>query len=252
MVTLGIGQDRMTATPLQLANYMCVVANKGYYYTPHFVDSIEDETIEDTAFLARYRQRHKVTNIADSSFEAVHLGMHDVTIYGTATRVKIDGVNICAKTGTAQNPHGKNHSIFVAFAPMENPQIAIAVVVENAGYGATWAGPIVSLMLEKYLKDSLTTKSKAELDRVSKADLIPPAIKRWYYLKDSLRTAKLNLDANKAPEFKNNLETSKSVQFDPEAEPDRKDGKDSSETPSPKDIINPVDQRTKKDSAKNG
>lgn len=253
MVTLGIGQDRMTATPLQLANYMCVVANKGYFYTPHFVDSIEDENINDTAFLNKYRIKHKVTNISDSSFEAVHLGMHDVTIYGTATRVKIDGIDICAKTGTAQNPHGKNHSIFVAFAPMENPQIAIAVIVENAGYGATWAGPIVSLMLEKYLKDSLTEKSRAELERVSKADLIPPAIKHWYYVKDSLRTVRLNIDANKAPEFKNNIETSKRVQFDPEAEPDRKDdGKDSGRAPVQKDIINPNEKRSKKDSLKNG
>ncbi|MEP6512410.1 MAG: penicillin-binding protein 2 [Parafilimonas sp.] len=248
ILTLGIGQDRMLVTPLQMANVMCIIANKGYYYTPHFVDSIENENTADTSLINKYRIKHTVTHISDSSFEAVQLGMQDVTIYGTATIARIEGVNICAKTGTAQNPHGKNHSIFVAFAPREDPKIAIAVVIENAGYGATWAAPIASLMMEKYLKDSIAgAKRNAEVERISKADLIPPAIKNWYRVRDSLRLAKLQIDANAAPVFENNIETSKRVTYDPEAEPNRKDDKDS--TSSKKDILKPEEKKIKKDTA---
>jgi len=142
IVTLGIGQDRMLVTPLQMANAMCIIANKGYYYIPHFVDSIENETPADSQFVGRYRQKHvALAHISDSSFNTVQLGMHDVAVFGTAHAASIVGIDICAKTGTAQNPHGKDHSLFVAFAPRENPKIAICVVVENAGFGATWAAP---------------------------------------------------------------------------------------------------------------
>ncbi len=246
ILTLGIGQDRMTATPLQLANAMCFIANKGTYYTPHFVDSIENETIEDTVFMNKYRRKHKVTNISDEDFEAVHMGMQDVTEIGTAINAKIDGINICAKTGTAQNPHGKNHSIFVAFAPRENPRIAIAVVVENAGYGSTWAAPIASLMMEKYLNDTISEKRLPEVERISNADLIPAAIKHWYFAKDSIRLAKLakQLDADKAPTFENTTDTKK-ITFDPEAEPNRNDENkgDSNKIKSP--LIKPDEKQLK-------
>ncbi len=227
IVTLGIGQDRMLVTPLQMANAMCIIANKGYYYIPHFVDSIENETPSDSQFVGKYRIKHiALGHISDSSFNVVQLGMHDVAEFGTAKAAKILGVDICAKTGTAQNPHGKDHSIFVAFAPRENPKIAICVVVENAGFGATWAAPIASLVMEKYLKDSISAERQPQLDRIANADLIPPAIKHWYFAKDSIKllkeSQKVNADA--APVFQNNLETSKPVTFDPEAEPNRKDG----------------------------
>jgi hypothetical protein len=118
--------------------------------------------------------------------------MHDVTVYGTANFLKIPGVEYCAKTGTAQNPHGKDHSIFTCFAPKDNPTIAVAVVVENAGFGSTWAGPIATLLMEKYLNDTISAgRSTENMDRVSKADLIPAAIKHWYYVKDSIRGARL-------------------------------------------------------------
>src|SRR4051812_29101776 len=203
ILTLGIGQDRMLATPLQLANVMCFIANKGYYYTPHFVDSVENETTDDTVYLGKYRRRHNVTHISNEDFEAVQLAMLDVTESGTAVGARIEGINICAKTGTAQNPHGKNHSLFVAFAPKENPKIAIAVVVENAGFGATWAAPIASLMIERYLRDSISTPRLAEVERISKANLIPDVIKRWYVVQDSLKLARLakQIDADKAPTF---------------------------------------------------
>ncbi len=180
MLTLGIGQDRMTATPLQLANSMALIANEGYYYTPHFVDSIEEEDKEDKAVLSKYRTKQDVTKISSDIFKIIKEGMHDVTVYGTANGVKLPGHEYCAKTGTAQNPHGENHSIFVCFAPKENPKVAVAVVVENAGYGATWAGPISTLLMEKYLNDTLTPESAKKSDELAKVDLMPQSIKDWY------------------------------------------------------------------------
>jgi penicillin-binding protein 2 len=180
MLTLGIGQDRMTATPLQLANSMALIANEGYYYTPHFVDSIEEEDNEDKIALSKFRTKQAVTKISGDIFKVIKEGMHDVTVYGTAAGVKLPGHEYCAKTGTAQNPHGNNHSIFVAFAPKDNPTVAVAVVVENAGYGATWAGPISTLLMEKYLNDTLTTESLKKSEDLAKVDLMPQSIKDWY------------------------------------------------------------------------
>jgi penicillin-binding protein 2 len=180
MLTLGIGQDRMTATPLQLANSMAFIANDGYYYTPHFVDSIESETKEEAAQLAPFRSKQKVTKIPKEYFDVIKEGMHDVTVYGTAAFIKVPGHEYCAKTGTAQNPHGKNHSLFVCFAPKDNPKIAVAVIVENAGYGSTWAGPIGGLLMEQYLNDTLTTESQLKADNLAQVDLMPQAIKNWY------------------------------------------------------------------------
>ena len=114
---------------------------------------------------------------------------------GTAQIVKIPGINICAKTGTAENyrvidgkrTQLKDNSMFVCFAPKENPKIAIAVVVENAGFGATWAGPIARILLEKYLNDTLQTKSKDDLERISNSNLMPPYLKRLQFIEDSSR-----------------------------------------------------------------
>ena len=227
ILTLGIGQDRMTATPLQMANVVSIIANKGYYYVPHFVDSIQNETGGDTVFLAKYRTKHTVTNISNEDYQAVLDGMHDVTVYGTASFLKIPGIQYCAKTGTAQNPHGKNHSIFTCFAPRDNPRIAVAVVVENAGFGATWAGPIGTLLMEKYLNDSISAQSKPNLERVSNADLIPAAIKHWYYMKDSIKQIKLSKPVVKEVSVDTVIEQPAVVPektiFDPEAEPNRKD-----------------------------
>ncbi len=249
IVTLGIGQDRMLVTPLQMANAMCIIANKGYYYTPHFIDSIENESPSDSQYIGRYRIKHEaLSHISDSSFNTVQLGMHDVATFGTAARAAIVGIDICAKTGTAQNPHGKNHSVFVAFAPRENPKIAICVVVENAGYGATWAAPIASLLMEQYLKDSISAARQPEIDRISNADLIPDAIKHWYYKQDSIKLVKQSqkINADAAPVFQNNLETTKPVQFDPEAEPNRKDNGDTTSVKTKPDIQKPEEKRNRK------
>jgi len=193
---LGIGQDMMLATPLQLANAMCIIANRGYYYIPHFVEKIYDETEEDTSLMNKYRQKHEVlTHIPDDAYDAVQNGMQDVVEEGTARIAKIPGIDICAKTGTAQNftiLDGKrlelpNNSMFVCFAPKENPKIAIAVTVENAGFGATWAGPIARILMEKYLNDTLQTKSKEDLERISTADLMPKYYIRVQQKEDSIR-----------------------------------------------------------------
>jgi penicillin-binding protein 2 len=221
VLTLGIGQDRMTATPLQMANAMAIIAGNGKYYIPHFVDSIQNETTEDTVYLARYRKLHRPVSIPDSLFTYIKEGMHDVTVYGTSYFIKVPGNEYCAKTGTAQNPHGKNHSWFVAFAPKDNPTIAIAVVVENAGYGATWAGPIAGFMMEKYLNDTIAADRLAEVDRISNADLIPASIKHWYYVRDSLKQAKAKEIDENTPQVITN--TDSKTTFDPDAEPNRKE-----------------------------
>lgn len=195
-LTLGIGQDKMQATPLQLANAMCLIANKGFYYTPHFVNKIENETEEDTALMNKFRTRHDVlTHIDDSSFRAVIEGMNDVVKFGTARVAQIPGIDVCAKTGTAETYtvlDGRriklpNNSMFVCFAPKENPRIAIAVCVQNAGYGATWGGPISRILIEKYLNDTLQKKSVADVERISKANLMPAYFKRLQYKTDSVR-----------------------------------------------------------------
>ncbi|MBL0073571.1 MAG: penicillin-binding protein 2 [Bacteroidetes bacterium] len=164
--SLGIGQGELGITPLQMANIMCIIANKGYYYTPHIVKKIGDKT-NSTRNLS---EKH-VTLVDASHFEVIQNGMQKVVEAGTARIARFGNVVICGKTGTAQNPHGKDHSLFVAFAPRENPKIAIAVMVENSGFGATWAAPVASLMMEKYLTDSI---SRPELyERMIKGNLLP-------------------------------------------------------------------------------
>lgn len=198
-LTLGIGQDKMQSTPLQLANAMCIIANKGYYYTPHFVEKIDNETDEDSVFLNKYRVKHEVlTHISDTAYRSVIEGMHDVVKFGTARIAQIPGIDVCAKTGTAENYtilDGRriklpNNSMFVCFAPKDNPKIAIAVAVQNAGFGSTWGGPIARILMEKYLNDTLQEKSKADLERISNANLMPAYLKRVQYREDSIRAFK--------------------------------------------------------------
>ena len=197
-LTLGIGQDMMQSTPLQLANAMCIIANKGFYYLPHFVKEIDNESKEDTV-LNRFRVKHEaLTRISDDSYEAVISGMQDVVERGTARAAKIPGIDICAKTGTAEKYRIidkkriklKDNSVFVCFAPRENPRIAIAVVVENAGFGSTWAAPIASLMMEKYLNDTLRPERVKEVERIAAANLMPSYLSRLQYIEDSTRAFK--------------------------------------------------------------
>jgi penicillin-binding protein 2 len=197
MVTMGIGQDKMLVTPMQMANAMCIVANKGFYYTPHFVRNIEGAPEDDT-LLSRFHQKHQpVTHISDAAFEVVHSGMQDVVEIGTAKAARVPGIDMCAKTGTAENKRVidnrvvklNNHSVFVCFAPRENPKIAIAVIVENGGYGAAQAGQIASLLVEKYINDSISTARLALLDDITSRNLMPGYLVRVQFKEDSNRAA---------------------------------------------------------------
>jgi penicillin-binding protein 2 len=198
MVTLGIGQDKLTVTPLQMANSMAIIANKGFYYVPHFVKSIENETGQDTV-MRKYRQKHEVlTHIPNDVFDIVQEGMQDVVENGTAKVARIPGISICAKTGTAENKtvldgkviQLKDNSMFVCFAPREDPKICVAVVVQNAGFGATWAAPIGSLMVEKYLTDSIRSEKMADVKRISEANIMPDYLNRLQFKTDSIRAWK--------------------------------------------------------------
>ena len=158
IVSNSIGQGEILMTPIQLANMMATVANRGYYYTPHIIKKIEGNVIDKS-----FRTKH-MTTIDKKHFEPVINGLYDVYNLGTASGLNVVGIDICGKTGTAENYLKVNgqrvklqdHSIFVAFAPKENPKIAIAVFVENGYWGKRWAGPITSLMIEKYLKKKIT------------------------------------------------------------------------------------------------
>jgi penicillin-binding protein 2 len=152
----SIGQGEVKLTPLQMANIAAIVANNGYYYEPHLVKSIGDDGPLD-----KFKNK-KHTMVNAKYFAAVKEGMRGAVNepYGTARRARIKDVVVAGKTGTAQNPHGEDHSVFMAFAPYDNPKIAIAVFIENAGYGGTWAAPIASLMMEKYLTGEIADELK--------------------------------------------------------------------------------------------
>jgi len=158
----------MRAVPLQLANFAAILANRGHYYIPHVVRAINDTTLVDI----KYRTKQKTT-VDEKYFPFVVNAMEDVVRAGTARRARIDDIVVCGKTGTVQNPHGEDHSVFIAFAPKDNPKIAIAVVVENAGFGGTWAAPIASLMIEKYINDTISDRNvKYKEQRIIELNLI--------------------------------------------------------------------------------
>ena len=135
-----------------MANLAAIIANRGFYYTPHIVKNISRENSIDSNFTTK-----KYCSIEKKYFDPIINGMEKVVSGqdGTAKNCKNINYEICGKTGTAQNPHGDDHSIFIAFAPKESPEIAIAVYVENGGWGSTWAAPIGSLMIEKYLMNKI-------------------------------------------------------------------------------------------------
>lgn len=157
VLSMAIGQGEVGATPLQMANTTAAIANRGYFYTPHIVKSVGEEHKIDQLFVTK----HSIS-IDTANFEKIVLGMEAVVKGGTGTVAALKDIIVCGKTGTAQNPHGKEHSIFIAFAPKDNPKIAIVVVVENAGFGSTYAAPIASLMIEKYLKGEVTNKEREQ------------------------------------------------------------------------------------------
>ena len=158
-VSLAIGQGELGVTPLQMANYACVFANRGYYFTPHLVRAIGTERRVPTRFL----EKHLASPNAQA-FNVICDAMLAVVEHGTARSAYTTAVQIAGKTGTAQNPHGEDHSVFVSFAPFDNPQIAISVYVENGGAGAAYAAPIASVLSEYYLTDTLTAPRRSVAD----------------------------------------------------------------------------------------
>lgn len=168
--SLGIGQGEVGVIPLQMANLSAIIANRGHYYVPHFVKTID----KVDGIPTKFTEKHNI-DIDRKNIDIVIQGMYGVVYEpgGTARRARIhDSIIVCGKTGTAQNPHGKDHSVFIAFAPKDNPKIAIAVYVENAGGGGTWAAPIASLMMEKYLTDSIATQNKAKEKIILEANFL--------------------------------------------------------------------------------
>ena len=192
--SVSIGQGEVDVTPIQVANEMAYIANKGWYITPHVVDSIEGG--DKYEILEQYRKHHDPIDIPDSIFDVVHDGMQGVLEKGTGGNAKVKGITICGKTGTVENYYRgvkqENHSFFCAFAPRENPKIAIMCVVENSGrFGGTYAAPIAGLLIEKYLKDSITDKERlAKIESLSKLSLIPKRIYVEVRRQDSLRHSK--------------------------------------------------------------
>lgn len=162
--SISIGQGEVQLTPLQMANVGAMIANKGWFYTPHFVKSIGKK-----GPLEQFKKKH-VTMVEAKHFAAIHEGMRRVVHEpgGTGGRARLKDIIICGKTGTVENKPKADHSVFLAFAPMKNPKIAISVFIENAGFGGTWAAPIASLMIEKYIKGHITdtVKEKRMLDAV--------------------------------------------------------------------------------------
>jgi penicillin-binding protein 2 len=212
IISNAIGQGEVLMTPIQLANMMSAVANQGYYYTPHIIKRIKGEKIDP-----KFTTKH-VTTIDKKYFPPMISGLFDVYNKGTAYALRVDGIDICGKTGTAENfakidgkrVQLKDHSIFVAFAPKDNPKIAIAILVENGGFGSTIAGPIASLMIEKYLRKKITrTDLETRVLNISlqgqyaKLGGLSEEIKKELRIKDSILKSKtkpqvLKIDSTKA------------------------------------------------------
>ncbi len=164
VISLSIGQGEIGCTPLHLANMCAIMANRGFYYTPHIIKDSEHVTIDP-----KYKERH-YTMVDTTHFPKVVGGMYRAVNSGfgsggTASIAAVEGLDICGKTGTAQNPHGHDHSVFICFAPRDNPKIAVAAYVENGGFGATWAAPIASLLTEKYLTGEISGDSRKAMEK---------------------------------------------------------------------------------------
>ncbi|MCC8153237.1 MAG: penicillin-binding protein 2 [Tannerellaceae bacterium] len=165
--SIAIGQGEILSTPLQICNLAATIANRGYFITPHVVKNIQDNPLDSLYTERRY------TSIDPVHYDVIVDGMRDAVLAGTCRGATLQGIQVCGKTGTAENPHGKDHSIFMGFAPYDKPKVAISVFVENAGFGATYAVPIAKLMLEKYLKGSISDGNKYTEEYIRNAVILP-------------------------------------------------------------------------------
>ena len=168
-MSIAIGQGEIEMTTIQMANLAALISNRGFYYPPHLAKKFAD----DEVLIPEIYRTKKTVRIDKKHFEPVIDGMEKAVLSGTARIAQVKDISVCGKTGTSQNPHGKDHSVFFAFAPKDNPQIAIAVYVEHGVWGASYAAPIAGLMIEKYLKDGEIDRSKKWIeDRMLNANLI--------------------------------------------------------------------------------
>lgn len=171
VISLSIGQGEIGTTPLHMANLCATIANRGFYYIPHIIKDSEHVRIED-----KYKEKH-YTMVDTTHFPKVVGGMYRAVNSGfgsggTASIAAVKGLEICGKTGTAQNPHGNDHSVFICFAPKDNPKIAVAAYVENGGFGATYAAPIASLLTEMYLNKEISEERKYLEERMLNSNLM--------------------------------------------------------------------------------
>jgi penicillin-binding protein 2 len=166
VISIAIGQGEILATPLQIANLSATIANRGHYITPHVV-----KEIQDTVVPGEFLERHD-TSIDRRWYEEVAEGMRMAVTGGTCRLANLPDIEVCGKTGTAQNPHGRDHSAFMGFAPYHQPKIAVAVYVENAGFGATFGVPIGSLVMEKYLRGHIPPERKYLEERMLQSNTI--------------------------------------------------------------------------------
>ena len=160
IISLSIGQGELGCTPLHLANLSATIANRGFFYTPHMLKGTEDYPLDSIYTVPNY------TMVDPKYFPYIVEGMN-MSVYGaggTSHVAQVPGVNMCGKTGTAQNPHGDDHSVFICFAPKDDPKIAVAAYIENGGFGATWAAPIASLIVEKYLNGEIAEGARKDLE----------------------------------------------------------------------------------------
>ena len=238
VISNAIGQGEVNTTLVQLANVMAIIANKGWYYTPHLVDSIEGG--DENGVLDPFKVKHYTDKrIPDSIFTAVQDGMQAVVEYGTAVRSRIADIVMAGKTGTVENyfrgVKQPDHSFFGAFAPRDNPRIAIAVICENSDQGARVAAPIASLMVEKYLKDSIRGKERqAMIEVYTNKVYIPPIMRREIAKRDSLKRVRENQQL--LEQKLNKKEASDSIDdenLNPEPEP-KKVPPPAKKTPAPK------------------
>ncbi len=171
VISLSIGQGEIGTTPLHMANLCATIANRGFYYIPHIIKDSEHVSIDE-----KYKERH-YTMVDTTHFPKVVGGMYRAVNSGfgsggTASIAAVKGLEICGKTGTAQNPHGSDHSVFICFAPKDNPKIAVAAYVENGGFGATYAAPIASLLTEMYLNKEISQERKYLEERMLNSNLM--------------------------------------------------------------------------------
>ncbi|MFV0418911.1 MAG: penicillin-binding protein 2 [Dysgonomonas sp.] len=174
VISIAIGQGEVTATPIQIANLAATIANRGFYYAPHVVRQIQDTPLDSI-----YTHKHE-TGVNKEHYETIVEGMARAVTGGTCRGINLlPEIEVCGKTGTAENPHGRDHSIFMGFAPKDSPKVAICVMVENAGFGATFGVPVARLMLQKYLKGTISPNDLGTEERIAKSVILPQTFIRW-------------------------------------------------------------------------